>query len=40
VTTGLAVLSLLTCIVLKRSPLELVTVIVIATYVCHWLEWI
>jgi chromate transporter len=40
VTTGLAVLSLLTCVVLKRSPLELVTVIVIATYVCHWLEWI
>jgi len=40
VTTGLAVLSLLTCVVLKRSPLELVTVMVIAAYFCHWLEWI
>ena len=40
VTTGLAVLSLLTCVVLKRSPLELVAVMVIATYLCHWLEWI
>jgi chromate transporter len=40
VTTGLAVLSLMTCVVLKRSPLELVAVMVIATYICHWLEWI
>ena len=39
VTTGLAVLSLLTCVVLKRSSLELVCVMVIATYLCHWLEW-
>ena len=39
VTTGLAVLSLLTCVVLKRSSLELVGVMVIATYLCHWLEW-
>ena len=40
VTTGLAVLSLLTCVLLKRSPLELVAVMVIATYLCHWLKWI
>ena len=39
VTTGLAALSLLTCVVLKRSSLELVGVMVIATYLCHWLEW-
>ena len=39
VTTGLAVLSLLTCVVLKRSPLELVGVVMIATYLCYWLEW-
>ena len=39
VTTGLAVLSLLTCVVLKRSSLELVGVMGIATYLCHWLEW-
>lgn len=38
-TTGLAVVSLLTCVVLKRSPLELVGVMVIATYLCHLLEW-
>ncbi|MDC3032712.1 chromate efflux transporter [Litorivicinus sp.] len=38
-TTGLAVLSLLICVVLKRSPLELVGVMVIATYLCHLLEW-
>ena len=39
VTTGLAVLSLLTCVVLKRSPFELVGLMVIVTYLCHLLEW-
>jgi chromate transporter len=39
-TTGLAVLSLVMCIGLKRSPLELVVVMAGATYVLHVLEWI
>ena len=39
VTTGLAVLSLLTCVVLKRSPFELVGLMVIVTYLCHLVEW-
>ena len=40
VTTILAVLSLVLCIVLKRSPLELVGVMSLTTYACHLLEWI
>jgi chromate transporter len=39
-TTGLAILSLLICIALKRSPLELVIVMTGAAYICHLLEWI
>jgi chromate transporter len=39
-TTALAILSLLVCIALKRSPLELVIVMTGAAYICHLLEWI
>jgi chromate transporter len=39
-TTALAILSLLVCIVLKRSPLELVIVMTGAAYFSHLLEWI
>lgn len=39
-TTALAILSLLVCIALKRSPLELVIVMMGAAYICHLLEWI
>ena len=40
VTTALGILSLLVCIALKRSPLELVVVMTGATYICHLLELI
>ena len=39
-TTGLAILSLLICVALKRSPLELVAALTSATYVCHLLDWV
>ena len=39
-TTALAILSLFICIALKRSPLELVSVMTGAAYICHLLEWI
>ena len=39
-TTALAILSLFICIALKRSPLELVIVMMGAAYICHLLEWI
>ena len=39
-TAALAILGLLVCVALKRSPLELVIVMMGAAYICHLLEWI
>jgi chromate transporter len=39
-TTGLAILSLMTCVALKRSPLELVGIMTISTYIVHLLGWL
>ena len=39
-TTGLAILSLMTCVALNRSPLELVVIMTISTYIFDLLEWL